>query len=372
MFKAGTYKQQYEYKSFSPTFINQTYIVEDRKILLQLEDAMRYIGELNAYSTLVPDIEYFIRMYIAKEAVTSSRIEGTKTNIDNAILPENEVAPETKNDFSEVTNYIEAMNYAIKELKNLPVSIRLIKDTHKILLSNVRGKYKLPGEIRRSQNWVGGSNLINALYIPPHNDDLPDLLTDLEKFWHNKSLDIPILIKIAIGHYQFETIHPFCDGNGRLGRLIITLQLVDLKYLVKPVLYLSDFFERNKGSYYDSLTYVRSSNNLDQWIMFFLSGVIETAKSSKEVLQNIVSLRREYERKIINMGRKANIGQKLIMYLFSNPIVSVNDISDHLNIGFSAAARLLSDFEKVDIIREATGNTRNRLFKLYEYVNLFR
>lgn len=376
-YNSGSYRKHfqgkdYEYQSFLPSSVNCYYEWEDKRILPLLEEAIRLVGELNAYSFLVPDVDFFIQMHVKNEALKSSRIEGTRTEMDEVILPKEEIMPEKRDDWSEVQNYIKAINYSIAQLNEIPLSMRLLEKSHEILLSGVRGKERQPGQVRTTQNWIGGSSIKTASFIPPHPDDMRASLTDLELFWHNKKINMPNLIKIAISHYQFETIHPFNDGNGRIGRMLITLHLIELGILQKPTLYLSDYFERNKGAYYDALTFVRDHNDMDQWIIFFLSAVIETAKKSKNTFRKIISLRRVYEQRIIKNGRKIKLMNDLLLRLFSNPAIRVSDVSNLLGKSISTSNNLIKEMERIGILKEITGFSRNRIFILHEYLDIFR
>lgn len=371
-FNAGTYKHHREYKSFTPSLVNQHFVWKNPQINLLIEQASQFLGEFNAYTKLRPDINFSIAMSIAKEATHSSQIEGTKTELNETVLPKGEITPEGREDWQEVQNYIDALNFAIEKLSELPLSMRLLKETHKILMSGVRGKHKAPGEIRRSQNWIGGVSLTDAMFVPPSAEELPDLLSDMEKFWHNESLQIPHLIKIAITHYQFETIHPFLDGNGRIGRLLIVLQLIEANKLSKPVLYMSNFFKKHRNAYYNSLTQVRTANDIEQWIEFFLNGITETAEHGLKTFKNIIKLHEEYDTKIRSLGSRAKNAQKLLQMMYTTPILNARSVEKGLEISFSSANRLLKSLREFGILVETTGHSRNRIFVLEEYLNLFR
>ena len=360
------------YSYFMPSLINQQWKWEEQSINTLLEKAAIKLGELNSYSKLVPNIDLFIQLHVTKEAVVSSRIEGTKTQIEEALMDENEISPEGKDDWQEVNNYIKALNQAITELETLPISSRLIKKTHQILLDNARGENKQPGEYRRSQNWVGGNTLADAVFIPPHQKNVDELMGDLEKFLHNEDIKVPALIKIGIAHYQFETIPPFLDGNGRIGRLLITLFLVDQKILNKPLLYLSAFFEKNKSLYYDNLTFVRTKSDMTQWLKYFLVGVAETAEDATQTLSDILELKTKLEISITTtFGKRSNNALLLLQFLFTKPIVHVNQVKEVTRSSYKSANDLVSDFVNVGILKEMTGQNRNRIFGFDQYLKMF-
>lgn len=372
-FISGSWHKGKKYQYFLPEKINHTFVWTDESINELLEKASLKLGELNSFSRFVPDTNMFIIMHIFKEAVVSSRIEGTRTNIDEAIIEEKEINPEKRDDWQEVNNYVKAMNNAIEQLSTLPLSNRLIKNTHKTLLSSVRGEMKTPGEFRKSQNWIGGAAINDAVFIPPSHIELPELMSDLELFLHNDVIKVPHLIRIAIAHYQFETIHPFLDGNGRMGRLLITLYLVSAGILEKPLLYLSEFFEKNKSLYYDNLTLVRTKNDLGQWLKYFLVGVIQTSEKAVSTLKSIVDLKADIEEnRITELGKRSKHGRLLLNKLFSKPVLNVKDVQEITGLSPKAAYDLVEAFIKEEILIETTGYQRNRVFIFDDYVKKFR
>lgn len=371
-FSAGTYTQQYQHKSFTPTKLNTEWTWSDAKLNTLLAEANLKLGELNAFSSHIPDIEIFIRMHVVKEATTSSRIEGTRTKMEDAVMKKVDIDAEKRDDWQEVQNYIKAMNHAIKRLNDVPISTRLLKETHKTLMSGVRGKTKLPGEYRRSQNWIGGVTLQDAVYVPPLHTEVPALMGDLENFLHNDRIQLPHLMRIAMAHYQFETIHPFLDGNGRLGRLLITLYLVSKNILSKPTLYLSAFFEKHKTMYYDNLTRARTANDLLQWIRFFLVAVTDTSKQGISTFKSILALREDIEsRRLITLGKKLPRAQQLLQHLYKTPKLTAADVGSMMNVTPATANAFIQDFVRLGILRETTGGKRNRIFTFHEYLSMF-
>lgn len=372
-FQAGFWQPQIGYRSFQPHPINHTFTWGDPELNVLLEEATLKLGELNTYSELAPSIDLFIQMHVVKEATQSSRIEGTKTAMDEALMRKEDLQPARRDDWEEVHNYIDAMNGALAELERLPLSLRLLRNTHKQLMQGVRGQHKNPGEFRTSQNWIGGASLRDAAFVPPHHLDVQNLMGDLESFLHNTEARVPHLIKIAIAHYQFETIHPFLDGNGRLGRLLITLYLVSTGILRKPVLYLSDFLEKNKAHYYDNLTGVRARNDLNQWLRFFLVAVTATCEQALSTLKQVLALKQQVEGERIHpLGRRIPQAQQLLQLFYQQPVKQARDVVQAMGGSPTSTNKLLADLTSLGILREITGYKRNRMFVFTEYLALFQ
>lgn len=370
-FKAGKWVNQGHYKSFEPDPINRPWHLDDMGVLDLLSRADRQLGRLDMYSEYVPDIDLFISMHVAKEATQSSKIEGTQTKIEEVLLNKENIPPEKRDDWEEVQNYIEAMHRAIAKLEKLPFSSRLIRETHKVLMQGVRGEHKQPGEFRKSQNWIGGATINDALFIPPVHESIPSLMSDLERFVHNEEIRIPDLIRIAIVHYQFETIHPFLDGNGRVGRLMIILYLVSKNILKRPILYLSDFFERHRMQYYDNLMRVREKDDIAQWIKFFLTGVVETAKNGINTLDAIMKLQKKTEQNLRSLRSRSGNAQLVVQHLYKRPFITAEGVSKAANVSLPTAYKLVRSLEKLHILFEVTGADRNRLYVFRDYLMLF-
>lgn len=370
-YNSGQYIKQGSYRSFQPTKICREWHIENMELLNLLSQADRQLGRLDMYSEYIPNIDLFISMHVLKEATQSSKIEGTKTNIEEALLDKEDVSEEKRDDWEEVQNYISALNTAIAKLEELPFSSRLIKQTHKILLSGVRGKHKLPGEFRTSQNWIGGASIADATFIPPIHSSINEYMGDLENFAHDQEFYFPDLLKIALIHYQFETIHPFLDGNGRVGRLMITLYLVEKGILKKPILYLSDFFERNRTLYYDNLMRVREKHDISQWFKFFLVGIIETAKNGISTFDKILKLQQDIEGRLQILGSRSANANTIVKELYQHPIIDAHRAKKITNLSMPSVYKLLESLEELKILHEVTGGKRGKIYFFREYINLF-
>jgi Fic family protein len=370
-FEAGAQVPQHQYKSFQPKPICYDWVIDVPEVQALLSDADRTLGMLNAYAQLVPDVDFFIQMHITKEATTSSKIEGTQTNMEDVLMHNDAINPEKRDDREEVLNYINAINFSIEKRNSLPISNRLITETHKVLMQGVRGKNKSPGEYRKSQNWIGAS-LRDATFIPPHHESIGDLMADFEQFLHTPDILTPHLIRIAMLHYQFETIHPFLDGNGRMGRLLITLYLVDKDLMVKPALYLSDFFEHNRSHYYDNIQRVRTHSDMTQWLKFFLVGVLQTAESSIATFKSILALKAKIEKEILpQFGSRQKKAIEVMQYLYGKPIITINTIVKELGFNYSVANRIVNDLVETKVVRMLNVSGKEKLYLFEEYLEVF-
>lgn len=374
--RAGTYQRQPAgYRAFIPAPLPPTPPVRlEGELQRLLSQADLALGRLDGSIQTLPNPDLFVFMYVRKEAVLSSQIEGTQSSLQDLLSAEAQFyAPESPKDVDEVVNYVAAMKYGLARLKDLPVSVRLIREIHQKLLEGVRGSGLTPGELRRSQNWIGprGCTLNEAAFVPPPCEIVPQALSDLERFLHGEN-GLPLLIKIGLAHAQFETIHPFLDGNGRVGRLLITFLLCESGVIQKPVLYLSHYFRQHRQTYYELLQAVRDHGSWEEWLAFFLQGVSEVSLQATDTARRILALR-EAHRSLITerLGYAAGNGHRLLEHLYERPIISVNEVRALTGTTYPAANQLVERMVKAGILIEITRQARNRRFRYDSYVHLF-
>lgn len=374
---SGTYiRQPTGYSAFFPAPLPPDPPIRiEGKLQSLLSRADRALGRLDGSIHTLPHPELFVAMYVRKEAVLSSQIEGTQSSLRDVLTAEAKVLdPGRPRDVDEVFQYISAMNHGLARLASLPISVRLIREIHEKLMVGVRGGHLTPGELRTSQNWIGpaGCTLTDAAFVPPPPGEVPRLLSELEKFLHADS-NLPLLVKIALAHAQFETIHPFLDGNGRLGRLLITFLLCERQVLEKPVLYLSWYFKRHRQDYYDHLQAIRDRGEWEKWIAFFLKAVDEVSQHATETVRGILTLRERHRELITrNLGRTAGNGHRLLEHLYQHPIVSAKNVRQVIDTSRPVASTLVARLVEQGILSEITGNARNRRYIYREYLNLFQ
>ncbi|GBD02193.1 Adenosine monophosphate-protein transferase SoFic [bacterium HR18] len=374
--RAGVYvRQPHGYRAFIPKPLPPDPPIRVSGSLQTLLSQADYaLGRLDGAILTLPNPDLFVFMYVRKEAVLSSQIEGTQSSLQNLLAAEAKLFdPDTPGDVGEVINYVRAMNYGLERLATLPVSVRLIKEIHAELMRGVRGGQLTPGELRTSQNWIGpaGCRLSEATFVPPPPHEIPQALADLEQFLHTQD-DMPALIRVGLAHAQFETIHPFLDGNGRIGRLLITFLLVEKGLLRKPVLYLSHYFKQHRSEYYDRLQAVRDAGDWEGWLEFFLRGVVEVSEEATRTAAAILRMREDYRARITErLGRAAANGHRIMEKLFEHPIVTVATVRDWLGITQAGANNLVRRLVEIGLLREITGYARNRRFRFEPYLKLF-
>lgn len=373
--RAGRYiRQPAGYRAFIPAPLPPVPALDLAGLQDTLSKADYSLGKLDGSIFTLPNPDLFVYMYVRKEAVLSSQIEGTQSSLQNLLEAEAQIHdPSIPRDVNEVINYVSAMNYGLARLTELPISVRLIREIHQQLMQGVRGGHLTPGELRTSQNWIGpaGCTLSQATFVPPPPHEVPQALSDLEKFLNSNS-DLPVLVQVGLAHAQFETVHPFLDGNGRVGRLLITFLLTERKCLARPVLYLSHYFKRYRSEYYDRLQAVRDTGDWEAWLAFFLRGVAEVAEEAAQTAGAILRMREAYRALITdNLGRAAGNGHRVMDQLFEHPIVTVATVRDWLGVTPAAANTLVSRLVDVGVLREITGYARNRKFRFEPYLQLF-